>query len=70
MSKIWQRTDMTPRPHPELDRKPQSHKVTKRQRITIARQRLREALYANRDELAVEDIVDAVEEYVSARLGT
>jgi len=36
--------------------------------ITRARQKLREALYANRNDLAVAEVVDAIEEYVTARL--
>jgi hypothetical protein len=36
--------------------------------VNIARQRLREALYASYNDLHVEGIVDAIEEYVSARL--
>jgi hypothetical protein len=38
------------------------------ERTNIARQRLREALYASYNDLNVEGIVDAIEEYVSARL--
>jgi hypothetical protein len=36
--------------------------------VAIARQRMREALYRNRNELAVAEVVDAFEEYVTARL--
>lgn len=36
--------------------------------VAIALQKLRKALYRNHDDLAVSDVVDAIEEYVTARL--
>ena len=40
----------------------------KQRAVAIARHHMREALYRNRDDLAVAEVVDAIEEYVTARL--
>jgi hypothetical protein len=43
--------------------------TTKEQRdVALARKRLREAMYVNHNEMNVSKVVDAIEEYVTARL--
>jgi uncharacterized protein (DUF433 family) len=43
--------------------------TTKEQRdVAIARERMREAFYASYNDLDITDIIEAIEEYVTARL--
>jgi hypothetical protein len=43
--------------------------TTKEQKaVAAARKRMREAMYVNHNEMNVSEVVDAIEEYVTARL--